>query len=248
VASDSDLLLGKLAVTHGFCAQESIDWCLAIQSTSPDRLPLGQILIREGYLTQDQHSELLSLQRKNMKVIVPVTKKRRESILFGKLAVRERLLTSQQVNACLSRQAAEGERRSLGEIMVDGGFLTSQQVRDLLAKQQKRIMSCSVCSLSFTVFTISHGKKSVACPRCKGALSERRQSESTATDADLSTKVFSATKHEAARGSPEDSRVIPAGASQVKSTCVVCDQPFEGLLDSTGRLRCPGCRSTFVPK
>ena len=53
--SDNDLLFGKIVLSKGYCAQESLDWCLAIQSTSADRVPLGRILVDEGYLSEEQH-------------------------------------------------------------------------------------------------------------------------------------------------------------------------------------------------
>jgi hypothetical protein len=245
--SDQDLLFGKLAVTHGYCAQESVDRCIAIQATSRDRLPLGQILIREGYLSDEHHSQILALQRKNMTAPDPVHKKKREAILFGKLAVREGMISPDQVNKCLNEQAVEGDQRSLGEIMVEKGFLTPDQVNHLLAKQQKRIMFCPSCALSFTVLSISQGKKVVSCPRCKGPLQDGRLSDSTATDAELSTNVFRGAKHQAS-SSPNDSRVIPPGSKEVHARCVVCELQFHGFPDSTGRLRCPSCQSTFLPR
>jgi hypothetical protein len=34
----------------------------------------------------------------------------------------------------------------------------------------------------------------------------------------------------------------------ITTHCVVCDQKLRGVLDSTGRLCCPSCHSSFVPK
>jgi uncharacterized protein YbaR (Trm112 family) len=248
VPSDSDLLFGKLAVSLGFCTQEELDACVKIQSAGPDRLPLGRVLINEGFLNEAQHSEILIAQRKNMNALDPLLLKQREAVLFGKLAVREGLLTTEQVNLCLAQQATDPSGRSLGEIMVLRKFLTSGQVRDLLASQQKRIMSCPGCKMSFTVFSISQGKKVVTCPRCKGELSDRKSGDSPRTDAEFATQVFRAAKQVLRPKNQTDSRVIPAGAEKVTTRCVVCDQKLRGILDSTGRLRCPTCHSTFVPK
>src|SRR5204862_7594890 len=97
---------------------------------------------RERFITEDQHSEILSIQRRNLSVIDPVSKVSKEATLIGRLAVREKLMTEKDVNLCLKLQAKEGEQRTLGEIMVEQGFLSSAQVKSLLGKQQKRIMSC----------------------------------------------------------------------------------------------------------
>ena len=245
--ADTDLLFGKIAVTRGFCTQEQIDGCLAIQSTRRDRLPLGRILVNEGYLTEGQHSDVLAIQRKNMKVLDPLARQQKESVIFGKLAVREGLLTEEESNECLKEQAKQGERRALGEIMVSRGYLTGAQVKLLLAKQEKRIMSCPACRLSFTVLTITR-EKTIGCPRCKGPLRDGKPSDSTRTDAEFATRTLRATKRELPPGSAEASRVIPPEAVKVTLRCVICDHSFGEFLDSTGRVRCPACHTTFLPK
>ena len=244
--SDTDLLFGKIVITRGFCTQKQVDHCVAVQAARKDGTPLGRILVDEGHITEEQHSEVLTIQRDNMRAVDPLLKKQREAVLFGKLAVREGLITESEANECLRDQAAEGERRSLGEIMVSKGCLTADQVKDLLAKQQKRIMSCSVCRLSFTVLSISRDKK-IECPRCKRPLVEGKPTDSTRTDAQFATQVLRATKGEAPIGSQGDTRIVPAHAVKVKVVCIICDNPFEGAVDSTGRVRCPSCQTLFVP-
>jgi Zn finger protein HypA/HybF involved in hydrogenase expression len=245
--ADNDLLFGKIAVTQGFCTNEQIDWGVAIQSTGSDRLPLGRILVNEGYLTEEQHSKVLAVQRANMKAVDPLAKQQKEALLFGKLAVREGLLTQGEANECLKEQAKPGEKRALGEIMVSKGYLTAAQVKSLLGKQEKKIMSCATCKLSFTVLTIAK-EKSVGCPRCKRPLQEGKPSESTRTDAEFATQTLRAAKRELPPGSLAASRVIPPEAVKVKLTCTICNQFIEGFLDSTGRIRCPLCHTTFVPR
>lgn len=245
--SDNDLLFGKIALSKGYCTQENLDWALAIQATSKDHLPLGRILVNEGYLTEERHSEILTLQRKNMKAVDSLHKREKESILFGKLAVREGFLLEAEANECLREQAKEGEKRSLGEIMVSRGYLTSQQVTAILAKQYKKIMSCPACRLSFTVLTISKEKK-IGCPRCKGPLADGKPSDSMRTDGEFATRTLLAAKREAPPDSLAESRIIPPHAMKLKLTCTICGHPFLGALDSTGRARCPSCQTTFVPK
>lgn len=245
--SDNELLLGKIILQKGICTQADIDKCLAIQAARHDGMPLGRILVNEGFLTEDQHSEVLTIQRRNMSAVDPHQKKQKESVLFGKLAVREGLISEEEANKCLRQQAMAGEKRSLGEIMVAKGCLTPGQVKDLLAKQQKRIMSCPVCRLCFTVISISKEKK-VSCPRCKGPLVEGKPSDSTRTDAEFATKIFRVVKQEVPPGSMAESRVIGPGAMKVQAVCTICDESFFGYLDSTGRARCPNCHATFVPK
>jgi protein-arginine kinase activator protein McsA len=244
--SDTDLLFGKIAIRQGFCTKEQIERCVAIQATSTNRLPFGRILVDEGYLTEEQHSKVLEIQRKNIKERASLTKREKETVLFGKLAVREGFLTEEEANTCLSEQAKEGEKRTLGEIMVSKGYLTAAQVKVLLARQEKKIMNCPTCMLTFTVLTISKGK--IGCPRCKQPLLEGKPSDSTHTDAEFATQMLRAAKGELPPGSQVPSRVIPPGAVMLKLRCIVCHQPIEEFPDSTGRVRCPSCMATFVPK
>jgi DNA-directed RNA polymerase subunit RPC12/RpoP len=249
VPASEDLLFGKIALAKKFCTKEQIDECLELQATEDPPPPLGELLLYKGFITPEQHDEILKEQRKNLQSEDPLTRRRKEDVLFGKLAVREGLVTEEQVNEGLRLQASHpGDPRSLGEVMIDRGFLTPDQVKQLLAKQQKRIMSCSRCRLSFTVLTISQGR-SVACPRCKMPLQEGKPSDSTRTDAEFATQVFRAVKSELPVHLRPDTRKVPAiSPKKVKITCVICDQAFEGLLDATGRVRCPGCQTTFTPK
>jgi DNA-directed RNA polymerase subunit RPC12/RpoP len=247
VPSETDLLFGKLALRQAYCTKEQIDRCLAIQSTRKDGTPLGRVLVAEGYLTEGQHSEILSLQRKHASTEAADATKLRESALFGKLAAREGLLTDAEVDECLREQAAEGGKKSLGEVMIGKGYLTGEQVKSLLAKQQKRIMNCRTCRLSFTVLTISQGK-TIGCPRCKRPLEDGKPSDSTRTDAEFATQVFRAVKKEIPSGSSPGTRIGSTGAAKSILHCVVCTHRFEGAPDPTGRVRCPSCQSTFLAK
>ena len=248
--ASGELLFGKIAVSLGFCTQAQVDECasLQLQMQSPHRSApkLGEIMVEKGYLSREQSEKVLQTQRANLEQVDPLVRKRKEAVLFGKLAAREGLCTQEELNECLQLQALDGEKRSLGEILVERGYLTAVQVKDLLGRQLKRIMSCPACRLSFTVLTLSEGKR-IDCPKCKGALKDGKPTDSTRTDAEFATQVMRAVK----AGIPvakTDSRIIPAPSKKIKVTCVVCDVPFEAPLDSTGRVRCPSCQTTFTPK
>jgi len=242
VGADQDLLFGKIAVNRKYVTAADLEKCIAIQASSPDRLPLGQILRAEGYITEVQHSEILAIQRRNLTVIDPVSKLSKESILIGKLAVREKLMSEADVNTCLRLQARDGEKRSIGEIMVEQGHLSPEQLKGLLSKQHKRIMSCPKCQLSFTVLSSTHAKV-VSCPRCQGALKEGKPTDSVRTDAHLETSTSNRLRKENARAAP---RPQPsASVRMISMTCPMCSKPFSEPVDSKGRLDCPHCFSTF---
>lgn len=242
MGADQDLLFGKIAVSRKYCSSADLDKCVALQAESRDRVPIGQILLREGYLTADQHSEILAIQRQNLNRVDPVSKVRTEAILIGRLAVREKLVSEEHVNACLRLQARDGEKRSIGEILVEQGHLTPVQLKGLLAKQLKRIMSCPACRLSFTVRSTTQTKV-VPCPRCKGPLSEGKPSDSVRTDAHLETSVSNRIRKEGAAAAPKPGP--SSSIRMVRMTCPMCSKPFCEPVDSKGRVDCPHCHSTF---
>ena len=241
--SDSDLLLGKIAVEFKFCTEEQVNRCLEIQARSATPVPLGHQLMQEGYLTPEKHSKVLEIQRARMIRIDPVANTSKEAFLFGRLAVREGMATQDQLNACLRLQGRAGEKRSLGEIMVAERVLSKDQVKNLLARQSKRIMSCASCQVSFTVHTISRDKP-IHCPRCKAPLSAGKPGDSVRTDAELkSDSVIRA--HE--RAVPEPRPSAPTGKPPPSRPCRICNHPFLGAVASDGRVECLSCHARFVP-
>jgi DNA-directed RNA polymerase subunit RPC12/RpoP len=231
--SDSDLLCGRIAIELGFCTEAQVEQCLRAQATSRAPMPLGRHMIEEAVLTEDQHSRVLEAQRKRMRRIDPVVNASKEEALFGTLAVKEGLVSREQLNACLRLQGRPGEKRSLGEIMRAEGLLTTGQVRGLLARQSKRIMSCAPCGVSFTVHTITPGK-AIPCPRCKKPLQDGKPGESVRTDGEVrSDSVL--------RMSP------PPAAGGTGQRCRICGHGFKGAPSSDGRLECPACHVRFVP-
>ena len=156
---------------------------------------------------------------------------RNEGLLLGKLAVRERVCTQEQVDECLRMQSMTGSDAPLGDLLLFKGYLTSAQLKDLLSKQHKKLMRCLACTLSFTVVTLSDGK-SARCPKCKGPLVESNPEGPTRTDAEFSTGRVQV--------------MTPQLGPKVPHVCIICEESFREAVDSAGRVRCPGCQSTFT--
>jgi hypothetical protein len=177
-------LFAQIVLAKKFCAPEQIRRCLEIQAGTNERLSLGNSLLREGFITRDQHSEVLKALRQGYKGKDAGTTKRqaREDQLFGMLAVREGLVTEAMINECLWAEPAGSPRRSLGEMMVSRGSLRPAQVKELLKKLSKRVMSCSVCKASFNVLSISESK-GVPCPRCGRSLDEGKRDDASVAGA-----------------------------------------------------------------
>ena len=232
--SDSDLLCGRIAIELGFCTSEQVEHCLQVQASSKTPMPLGRHLVEEAVLSEDQHSKVLEVQRRRMHKFDPVVNASKEDVLFGTLAVKEGVVTRDQLNACLRLQGRPGEKRSLGEIMAAQKLMTSGQVKALLAKQSKRIMSCAACNVSFTVHTITRGK-TVPCPRCRNPLEEGKASDSVRTDAELQSESVVRGLH----------KVMAPGSSG--AVCRMCGRASVGPVASDGRVECPACHARFVP-
>lgn len=236
--ASEDLLVGKLALKLGFVTQEQVDACVRRQAALSPAPPLGELLIREGHINREQLDRILAEQKKNLAAMDPAQKKRREDAIFGKLVVKKDLAGQEQVNECLRIQAGpEGRDRGLGEIMVDRGYLSREQVKEILATQLKKIMRCRACAMSFTVVS-SSGGKNARCPRCKQPLVEATPNDTVRTIGEFSTMTIRAITDE-----------IPhSGATKIRIRCVICDEGFSGLIDSTGRIRCPACQTSFTPR
>jgi hypothetical protein len=167
----------------GFCTAEQIEQCLKIQLSTDERLSLGQSLLREGFISEAQYSKVLETQRKDARreaaapaarespSTVSRTPQDQEDDLLGKLAVREGWITESAVRACLRAGKAGASPRSLVEVLVDQGYLDATGAKELQARLSRRLMSCSTCTVSFTVLSIAQSK-GVPCPRCRRPLAE----------------------------------------------------------------------------
>ncbi len=156
-----------------------------------------------------------------------------EDLLLGKLAVRERLCTQEQVDECLRIQASSRSPAPLGDLLLFKGYVTEVQLKDLLGRQHKKLMACPGCRLSFTVLTLTEGR-AARCPRCKGALIESKPEGSTRTDAEFSTQRVRV--------------VAPQRGPRLGFVCIICDHRFEETPDPSGRVRCPSCQSAFTSR
>ena len=91
---------------------------------------------------------------------------------FAEIVIREGYASQVQVQECLRIQADlsdKGTPRQLGAIMVERGYLSIQQVEEILDKLSKRTLECGSCNGRFTVRGFEPGQH-YACPRCGNLL------------------------------------------------------------------------------
>jgi hypothetical protein len=224
MAAEGDLAFGRIAVELGFCAEDHVKLCLDLQAKAADGRSLGHHMQREGFLNEEQHSQVLRRQRELLAARPKVTNDDR---LFGRLAVREGIASQEQIDQAVREQA--GTRKGLGDILREKGILSAAEVEWLLGLQSKWIMRCPSCSGTFTVHSSSKNPSKANCPRCRVPLEAKPAPATTSAEAEVDTSV---------RLKPP-----PRGGAPARS----CDHPFIGEPEPDEQVECLSCRTRFTP-
>lgn len=161
MSEDSTVLLSRLAIEKGIVSQSQIDECQRLRKASADPLPIGELLLRMGYITGDQFKQLMLLQRQEAEA----KGEAEEAGRFGRMIVARGFATPAQVQRCLRVQAQlaeEGVHKNLGQIMVEEGLITPAQVKSLLGDQDQVIALCPQCGEKYNVMRAWIGRSK--CP------------------------------------------------------------------------------------
>ncbi len=183
-------LFGRLAVLNGYLTQEDLQEALTIQRSlgSDERRPIGEILLEQGRITQDQLAEILEIRRKKLRKMLLDSKDLvRTERAFGRQAMKAGLIDADQLERALLEQ--QRLRRlnlqlCLGDIMVSLGYMTVDDVLDVLARQEARILVCPSCDSHFTVHAFSPSAK-YRCKHCESVLEIPKYLDTVATDGSL---------------------------------------------------------------
>ena len=129
-------LFGALAIEKGYATVEDVLECLKIQYRAKvvfgRHLFLGEVMVLKGILDEVALREILAeaeefFQEPEEGISEP---------LFGEIAVSRRYVTPVHVLECLDahiEDVARGNRyRLLGEIMFDKGYLSREQIDDVI--------------------------------------------------------------------------------------------------------------------
>lgn len=114
------MIFGEYLVQQAIIREQDLARALEIQKT--DRVPLGQLALQTGLISNKQLFRILSRQRK------PEEKDK----TFGKLAVELEYLTPEQIETLLERQTHTN--RLLGEILVSQGLVSQMDLIKALKK------------------------------------------------------------------------------------------------------------------
>jgi PAS domain S-box-containing protein len=169
----TEILFGKIALLLDVVTPAQLKECIEIQEKQEKLVPIGRILLEKGYTTPEELESVLQIQKRNLARPWPADPgKRIADNILGVLAVRSGLVTQEQVNECVRIQASRnvsGTTCRLGEVLVEKGYLTVEQILTLLSSQGKRILICQTCGLRTNVDGYSDSKE-YRCKRCAGKL------------------------------------------------------------------------------
>lgn len=142
-----EVFFGRIVERSGLATPEQIKECVALQAERKT-VPLGQILVERGYLTEAQLEQVLSIQSKNLQQEHPETRKSLAESLFGKLVLLKRFARAGEVHECLRLQQAlkeHGQHTFLGELLVMKGRMSAAQVAAVLKDQNRMVLFCESC-------------------------------------------------------------------------------------------------------
>ncbi|MBI4575145.1 MAG: hypothetical protein HY722_02660 [Planctomycetes bacterium] len=132
----SDALLGMIALRQQVVTREDLLGCVQIQEErerTGDTVPIEVVLRDEGLISEPQ---LAALRAAHHASIV-----RQGDHLFGKIALKNDLVTQRQLKSCLLEQQIRYKHARklvrVGEILVRRGLITPQQFRAVARAQQR---------------------------------------------------------------------------------------------------------------
>ncbi len=133
---DAYLVIGKLAVKYKFVDEEQIRAALSIQKEeriAGKKTLLGEILVAQGMMSQNQLDFLLSIQK--------VIETRKMDRKFGIIAVKNEFATQEDIEHALKEQQKNFEKtktvKMIGDILVESNVMTKDQCDAILKKQQR---------------------------------------------------------------------------------------------------------------
>jgi len=143
--------------------------------------PLGEILVERGYLTPAKLAELSRLQNAGFESVAADPAR---GGLFGQLAVRHGYISTAQLSECLREQeglSRGGSSLQLGQILIRKQYLSSNRFLEILRLQKKEVAKCPSCDTFFDV----HAARSDArffCSRCGTVIRVPGASEKTSVE------------------------------------------------------------------
>jgi hypothetical protein len=141
-----DLFLGKKALDRKLITPAQLRDAMIAQARVPtvegaEPPRLGEVLVSNNILTREQLSGL----QEETKRIVRGTVEPRDAVL-GRILVENRTITNSQLHECLRAQdeilrSGQTVEPRLGELLVQKGYASADEIRHALAVQEKTILT-----------------------------------------------------------------------------------------------------------
>jgi hypothetical protein len=164
----ADTLFGKIALEEGLLTEAQLRECLELQAyMDPPVPPLGVLLMRMGYIDDAKLHQIIDIQRQRLRDWEVSIRAKREDNLFGKVVIRMGLAREDQVRACLDVQDSlpPGDFRRLGDILVQKGVLTVEDIQRVLDFQAGLVLYCPGCDREYNMVLFNPGAK-IICYQC----------------------------------------------------------------------------------
>ena len=183
-----DIILGRTAVERGLITPVQLRDALAEQANGVSRgrmrpRRLGAILASKRFLTDPQ---VLSLERELEGQILEQETWHEQDMLFGQILIHRELARSEHIDECMREQAQAIQRGDspvplVGELLVERGYVSEENVAQVLAIQERTILVCSSCGRRCMVLTRNE-KAPDQCAECNGRLDNLFESDRSSTE------------------------------------------------------------------
>jgi hypothetical protein len=164
-----ELLFGRIALRRGFITDAQLSECIHDQKASGDEPRLiGMILREKGFITREQLREIIEYQKRSLRRPATDPEEQKADIAFGFIAVKKKYTTLDRVYECVREQAKAAKLGlffRLGEVFVKKGYLSTEQVKEILLHQNRTILECTGCQTRFNVIGFSK-ERTVKCTKC----------------------------------------------------------------------------------
>ena len=130
-----------------------------------EKKSLGVLLVEKGYLTAERLAEITRMQQVQFEALAADPKK---GGLFGQLAIRHGYLTPPKLAEGLREQAMQaqgGSSLQLGQILMRKGYLSVDHFLQVLRLQKKEVAKCPGCDTFYDVRE-TQGQERFLCSRC----------------------------------------------------------------------------------
>jgi hypothetical protein len=169
-----DLFLGKKALDRKLITPAQLREAMIRQAQVPttegsEPPRLGDVFVSSRLLTAEQ---LSSLQEETARITRGKVEPR--DATMGRILVDNRTITNSQLMECLKVQdealrAGVTVEPRLGELLVQKGYASADEIRQALAVQEKTILSCTACGKRCNGTGYDPARR-YACPSCKAEL------------------------------------------------------------------------------